>query len=156
MDKIKVYDSLLARLEEDLGVAIGASRDAADYATNEEARAESKYDTQGLEASYLAAGQASLATENAQAISDLKTLRDEMIQPREKVMRGALVECDLDGESEWFFLCSVGGGEILEVNEQEISVLTVQSPLGATLAGKQAGATFRLPNGLQGKIVSVQ
>ncbi|MEM9017643.1 MAG: transcription elongation factor GreAB, partial [Verrucomicrobiota bacterium] len=134
MDKIAVYDALLAKLEAELSVAIGASRDAADYATNEEARAESKYDTQGLEASYLAAGQASLATENAQAIADLKSLKDELTQPRDVVVRGALVECNLEGESEWFFLCPVGGGEILEIGDKEISVLTVQSPLGATLA----------------------
>ena len=56
IDKSHFFQRLLATLREELLHAVNASKDAAEYATNEESRAESQWDTQGLEASYLAAG----------------------------------------------------------------------------------------------------
>ena len=53
MDKSHFFQCLLATLREELLHAVNASKDAAEYATNEESRAESQWDTQGLEASYL-------------------------------------------------------------------------------------------------------
>ena len=58
MDKFSVINKIIDELKVQLEVAKGASTEAASYATNAESRAESKWDTQGLEASYLAAGQA--------------------------------------------------------------------------------------------------
>ena len=70
MDKALFYQTLINTLESELKHAIDASKDAADYATNEEAKAESQWDTQGLEASYLAAGQADQARQWAEAIEE--------------------------------------------------------------------------------------
>ena len=155
MNKTQVFTELCNKLQDELNVALGASRDAADYATNEEARADSKYDTQGLEASYLAAGQASFARKVAEAVADLKILQDELTIPRSKVMRGALVRCRLDGFEEWFYICPVGGGETLEVEGVEISILTGQSPLGSSILGKTVGDRFTLTSGLTGEILEV-
>lgn len=155
MDKRLVFDALCGKLEEEIETSVGASRDAADYATDEEARADSKYDTQGLEASYLAAGQASMARILAADLGKLRNLREELIVPREKVLRGALVECDFGDFSEWFYVCPVGGGETLEVDGREISVLSGKSPLGSSLLGKNAGDSFRLPNGNSGKVLRI-
>tara|TARA_R100000027_G_scaffold52103_3_gene40862 strand:+ start:39643 stop:40113 length:471 start_codon:yes stop_codon:yes gene_type:complete len=155
MNKHQVFDALRQKLETELNTAVGASKDAADYATNEESRAESKYDTQGLEASYLAAGQASIANTLVDALSTLNSLEDEMTAPRDRVMRGALFECDLGGMKEWFYMAPVGGGETLELDGVEISILTAKSPLGQSIAGKSTSASFRLPNGLDGRIVQV-
>src|SRR5690606_19098632 len=57
MNKHAVIEAVLAELMNQLELVRGASREAAEYATHEESRADSKWDTQGLEASYLAAGQ---------------------------------------------------------------------------------------------------
>lgn len=155
MDKRLVFEALCDKLEAEIETSVGASRDAADYATDEEARAESKYDTQGLEASYLAAGQASMAHTLAGDLGTLRNLREDLILPREKVLRGAMVECDFGDFSEWFYVCPVGGGETLEVEGLEVSVLTGKSPLGSSLLGKKAGDSFRLSSGAEGRVLQV-
>lgn len=58
MDKFLLQQHVLARLAEDLLQAEQATRTAHETATHEENVAENKYDTLGLEAAYLAAGQA--------------------------------------------------------------------------------------------------
>ncbi len=155
MDKTAVFEALRAKLQQELDAAVGASKEAADYATNEESRAESKYDTQGLEASYLAAGQAAQARELADAVNAVEGYRDELTMPRETVLRGALVKVRLGRFTEWFYLAPAGGGETLDVDGTEVTVVTGQSPIGAAIAGKAAGADFKLPNGNPGKILEV-
>ncbi len=76
MDKKGVLKALIASLEAEVQKAIAASKDAASYATDEEARAESQWDTQGIEASYLAAGQAEQARQSARALEALQGQRD--------------------------------------------------------------------------------
>ncbi|WOO40989.1 hypothetical protein [Rubellicoccus peritrichatus] len=155
MDKEVVYEALIAKLTEELNVTVGASKEAADYATNEESRAESKWDTQGLEASYLAAGQAAKAHELADSIKQLHSLKIELTSPRDTALRGALVECDLNGFAEWFYLAPAGGGEALDIEGTEVTVITQQSPIGSQLYGKSEGAAFSLPNGAPAKVKGI-
>ena len=73
MDKAQFFQYLLSTLREEVNSAINAAKDAAEYATDDESRAQSQWDTQGLEASYLAAGQASQARECVDAIENLQS-----------------------------------------------------------------------------------
>ena len=86
MDKSHFFQRLLATLREELLHAVNASKDAAEYATNEESRAESQWDTQGLEASYLAAGQATQARQWAEAVEELQSEREDLLKPNEQVL----------------------------------------------------------------------
>ncbi|HLS28905.1 MAG TPA: hypothetical protein VK041_09660, partial [Opitutales bacterium] len=76
MDKNDLLEALIGTLKEELRKSVDASKDAAGYATDDQARAESKWDTQGIEASYLAAGQAGQARQWAEAISLLEQTRE--------------------------------------------------------------------------------
>ena len=67
MDKFLLLQQVLERLAEDLLQAEQASRAAHEAATHEENIAENKYDTLGLEAAYLATGQARRADAIRQA-----------------------------------------------------------------------------------------
>ncbi len=58
MDKFLLQQRVLKRLAEDLVQVEQAAREAHETATHEENIAENKYDTLGLEAAYLATGQA--------------------------------------------------------------------------------------------------
>jgi hypothetical protein len=58
MHKPTVHQLILDKLRIDLDIAERAAQTAYETATHEENIAENKYDTLGLEASYLAAGQA--------------------------------------------------------------------------------------------------
>ncbi len=155
MDKLAVYDALCSKLQAELDAALGAHKEAADYATNEEARAVSKYDTQGLEASYLAAGQASHAQAIAEGIEQLNALKAELTSPKVTVLPGALILCSLGRFDEWFYLCPVGGGETLDLDGSEVTVITAQSPIGSAMLGKSTGGDFKLPNGSPGKVTQI-
>ena len=87
------YELFLESLRKELLLAVEASQDAADYATNDESRADSQWDTQGLEASYLAAGQAGMAKKWAESIEELQSERELLLERKERVELGALFEC---------------------------------------------------------------
>ena len=53
MDKQSLHQALLMRLRADLELLERAAHTAREAATHEESKAENKYDTRGLEASYL-------------------------------------------------------------------------------------------------------
>jgi transcription elongation GreA/GreB family factor len=136
--------------------AVDASRDAADYATNEESRAESKWDTQGLEASYLAAGQAGQARQWADAVEELQSEREDLMQAKEQVSLGALLCCAFDSGEEYYFFAGVAGGHVVTVDTREVTVISPQSELAHRLLGLRAGDTFELRNGRKGRILSVE
>ncbi len=104
MNRVEVIERIIATLEAQLATASAASLDAANYATDQESRAESKWDTQGLEASYLAAGQAEQASVIGEAIQALRSFLSELQVSSGIITAGSLVECDLNGYIDWFFL----------------------------------------------------
>lgn len=156
MDKTRFFNALIEKLRHELLAAVNASRDAADYATNEESRAESQWDTQGLEASYLAAGQASQARAWAEAIEELQSEREDLLRKNTTISLGALFRCDLDGSEEIFFLAGTAGGQVIKVNDLEVTVITPQSPLAGKLLGLRVGESTRLPNGLIWQVLAIE
>jgi len=156
MDKSVFFQCLLAKLREELTHAVAASKDAAEYATNDESRAESQWDTQGLEASYLAAGQASQARQWAEAIDELQSEREDLLKPNSEIALGALFSCDFGNSCEHFFFAGVAGGQMVEMEGKEVTVITAQSPLAGRLRGRRPGDSFRLPNGAQGEVLTVE
>ncbi len=71
MDKVTLLAQIVATLEHDVDVLRRAAQTAYETATAEENIAENKYDTLGLEASYLATGQARRTAENPPGVADL-------------------------------------------------------------------------------------
>jgi hypothetical protein len=69
MNKHTVHQLILDKLRVDLDIAERAAQTAYETATHEENIAENKYDTLGLEASYLAAGQAKRVEEIRQSLA---------------------------------------------------------------------------------------
>lgn len=156
MDKALFYDTLIKTLELELKSAIDASKDAADYATNEESRAESQWDTQGLEASYLAAGQADQARQWAEALEELQAEKMELLSRKNTIALGALFTCDFGGSEEHFFFAGVAGGHVVPMEGREVTVITPQSPLISRLRALKAGESFRLANGSFGQVLRVE
>lgn len=153
--KIELLGALDAELRRQLEETKAASLDAAAYATDVESRAESKWDTQGLEASYLAAGQASHARELAADMETLDQYRKVLLAPQDSVGVGAFVICDVDGSIDRYYLVPIAGGHDLVVGKVTVTTISLLTPIGRALRGKQAGADFQLPNGMTGRIVEV-
>ncbi|MGZ0709372.1 hypothetical protein ACWPKO_13660 [Coraliomargarita sp. W4R53] len=156
MNKTNFFQCLLSTLRKEALNAVNASKDAAEYATNEESRAESQWDTQGLEASYLAAGQATQARQWADAIEELQSEREELLKPKTQISFGALFSCDFGDSVEHFFFAGTAGGQNISMDTYEVTVITAQSPLAGRLLGRKAGDSFRLPNGSIGQVLTVE
>lgn len=158
LDKTQLVAALENALLAELSAAVSASRDAASYATDEESRASSKWDTQGLEASYLAAGQAQQARELENTRQRLHSMAAELSAPKSYATSGALIDCTLGQGlgSEYFWLVPEGaGGRELKLGTRTITCLNSQSPLGRALLGKSAGDALTLPNGSGGTVQAV-
>jgi transcription elongation GreA/GreB family factor len=139
MKKDQLLKRIVECLTENLGVLERAARTSHAEATHESSKAENKYDTRGLEAAYLAGGQARQAKEILDAIKIYESLKPRDFAPGEEIDLTALVELEMDGTHTLYFIGPKSGG--LEVTHQhkEIMVITPQSPLGQNLMGKKKG-----------------
>jgi transcription elongation GreA/GreB family factor len=139
MNKAQIIKTIIARLTENLGVLENAARASHQEATHESSKAESKYDTRGLEAAYLAGGQARQAKEIQDSIQLYQTLPLLTFAAGDRIDVTALVELEMDGVRSFYLLGPKSGGLEIEFNGEEITVITPQSPLGQNLMGKSKG-----------------
>ena len=139
MKKATLLKKIIARLQENLDVLDKAAQTSRAEATHESSKAESKYDTRGLEAGYLASGQARQAREILESIKIYEALSLRDFGPGEPVDLTALVSLEIDGAQSWYFIGPKNGGLEIEHAGEEILVITPQSPLGENLLGRKAG-----------------
>src|SRR5260221_1114766 len=139
MQKSDLVKLIIASLTESLSVLEKAARASHEEATHESSRAESKYDTRGLEAAYLAGGQARQAKEILDSIKAYESLATRDFALGEPIELTALVELDADGTHSTYFIGPKSGGLEIEHSRKEIMVITPQSPLGQNLIGRKAG-----------------
>jgi transcription elongation GreA/GreB family factor len=145
MDKAALRRAILAQLEAELATLTAAAHDAHAEATDEENRAEDKYDMRSQSAAYLAAGQAKLATELGEAIGAYQTLALPAFGPADALAIGALVTLETRGQRALYFLGPQRGGLELTVDGQTVLIVTAASPLGRQLLGRHLGESVMLP-----------
>jgi len=139
MNKKQLLKKIVEALRENLGMLDKAARASHAEATHESSKAENKYDTRGLEAAYLAGGQARQAREILDSIATYESLAARDFDSNEPIDLSAVVEMELDGAKAWFFIGPKNGGLEVKVGPREVTVITPQSPLGQNLIGKNAG-----------------
>ena len=139
MKKSQLLKQIIAALTQSLAVLEKAARASHEEATHESSRAESKYDTRGLEAAYLAGGQTRQAKEILDAISLYDSLTLKKFAADDPIDLTALVELEADGARSYYFIGPKSGGLEIECQRKEIMVITPQSPLGQNLMEKKAG-----------------
>ncbi len=144
MNKPSLVRAIVAQLKSELAVYYKAARAAHAEATHEQSKAESKYDTRGLEASYLARGQSRQAAEIETAIQELQALPLRDFAAGEGIDLGALVTLDGTRESSCYFIAPRAGGTEVTHARTEVLVITPQSPMGRQLAGRKQGERIRL------------
>ncbi len=130
---------VIAHLDAELDRYAKAARVAHSEATDEQSRAENKYDTRGLEASYLAHGQSRQVVETEQAREQFLALLVREFRADEPIAIGAFVQLETEGERLWYFLGPAAGGTEVTCEDQEVLVITPQSPLGRLLMGRRCG-----------------
>ena len=139
MNKGTLIKQIIGSLTESLAVLEKAARASHEEATHESSKAENKYDTRGLEAAYLAGGQARQAREILDSIKAYEALPTRSFGPGEPIELTALVELDVDGVHSTYFIGPRNGGLEIRHRRKEVMVITPQSPLGQSLMGRKAG-----------------
>jgi transcription elongation GreA/GreB family factor len=158
MKKAQLLKRIVESLTENLAVLQKAARASHEEATHESSKPENKYDTRGLEAAYLAGGQARQAKEILDAIKLYEAMTARDFATNEPIDLAAVVELDTDGTRATYFIGPKSGGLEVDFQRREIIVITPQSPLGQNLMGKKAGDRWKAQIGgssIKYQIVSV-
>lgn len=148
LHKEALRDQILARLKADHALLLKAAKTAHAAATHDENVPDNKYATLGLEASYLAQGQANRAQEILQALQVFRQLTFAVFSAESVIRLTAVVQLEDDeGRSRLVFLAPAAGGLSLKFDAVEIMLITPVSPLGRELLGKQCGDLINLEGG---------
>ncbi len=143
--KSSLLDHIRADLRAQLGRLAKAATEAHAAATDPGSKAEGKYDTRSLEASYLAAGQARQVDELAAALHTFEALSLADFASDADIDAGALVEVDLHGETAFFLLVPASGGLVITHAGDEITLLSPASGLYQKLRGRHCGDSLDSP-----------
>ncbi len=140
MNKEQIRKRIIEGLEEDYSLYFGAAKKAHDAAVNEENIPDNKYDTLSLEASYLAQGQANRAQEIKAALEAYRKLEMIPFGEHSPLYLTALVTLEGgDGSLKRVFIGPLAGGLKVELDGEDLVVITPESPLGRALLGRTLG-----------------
>jgi transcription elongation GreA/GreB family factor len=151
----KIIEALEAELER----FAKAARASHAEATDPQSKAEHKYDTRGLEAAYLAGGQARKVAELEENIAHFQKLKIVEFTSDTPIDYGALVQVEMRGGTNWYFVGPKAGGLEVVHDKEEVTVITPQSPLGEQLFEKKQGDKFKFGTGrdaTEGKVLIVR
>src|SRR6267142_2893025 len=127
MERIKKADfmeCIIEALHDSLAVLEKAARASHAEATHESSKAENKYDTRGLEAAYLAGGQARQAAEILKSIKVYASLSAKEFGATDAIDLSALVELETAGEVGTYFIGPCSGGLEVDYKGAEITIIT--------------------------------
>ncbi|GAA5143222.1 GreA/GreB family elongation factor [Prosthecobacter algae] len=151
LSKSAVLTAIQKTLDDELAALTRGARASFAAATDPDSRAENKYDTRTLEASYVARGQAQRVQELQAAVHLFQALAQDLTASP-TVRLGSFILLD---EDQYYFMGPGAGGTEVILEGKEILVITPASPLGQRLMGKGAGETLQLPAGPTFRITSV-
>ncbi len=147
VDKTILVSELKGLLEAELATLSASAASAHEEATHAEARPENKYDTRGLEASYLAGAQKRRAIELESMIDLLTMTAVQTFTESAAVGLTALVELEHEDVRSSCFIVPAGAGYPLNIAGHRLQAITPQSPLGMALHGKRVGDVVRIGTG---------
>jgi len=143
IDKQKILALIIDQLRADLLISEQAVKIARDTATHADCLGSSKYETMGLEASYLAQGQGTRLLDIERSLIYFKQLI--LNEPAAVIGLSSLIVLDDELENQQLlWLAADAGGLKVQYAEQVITVITAKSPLGKSMIGKAAGDDFEI------------
>jgi transcription elongation GreA/GreB family factor len=144
LNKKAIVEKIIEALKAELQNYEHSAREARAGATDPQSKAENKYDTRGLESSYLAMGQSRQIIEVMQALQKFETLPLRVFNKRDPIDIGALVTVEQKNGRSVYFVGPLAGGTEVECDNEEVLVITPQSPLGQQLTGLRRGEKFQM------------
>lgn len=155
MDKGRLRQVIIERLNTELDNITRAALMARDEATHEESKPENQYDMHAQEAAYLAEGQAKLAAELHASIALIQGMELPAFTPAHPIALGAIVTLETAGSKLRYFLGPRNGGLEVSCDGLEIIVITPQSPIGRQLIGRKVGDAIAAAGRPTQKIVAI-
>lgn len=142
--KQAILNELLLRLRTELIELESAAKANRDFATDQEFKAESKYDTRALEASYLASAEAKRVEDLKLDIQMLEEIDLKISDNNPEIVIGSLVELVHQNQSKLYFVIPTAGGSIVNHEGKAVLVVSVFSPLGSEMLGMKQGEDFEV------------
>jgi transcription elongation GreA/GreB family factor len=140
IDKQQLHNQITQTLRSLVDNAQRAVERAYEAATHEENIAENKYDTLGLEASYLTEGQARRLTQCQADLQAYEELTPKAYTENDAIGMGALLHLlDEEQRSQMLFLGPAAGGVKVSIEDSDIVIITPSSPLGKAVLKAYAG-----------------
>lgn len=142
--KKEILEELIRRSRHELQQLEEAARANREFATDQEFKAESKYDTRSLEAAYLASAEAKRVEELKLEIQILEEVDLDASKKLGEISIGALVELLHQENKRFYFLIPTAGGTLIKIKDEAILVVSVFSPIGDALMGLKSGEEFEI------------
>lgn len=140
--KEKILTQLKIQLQADLDAATQAYETAHNLVTDEQLKAEGKYDTRAIEAGYLAGAQKKRKEELEQEIALIEEV--SLDHTNQKVCVGSLAQVEYNNMKRWYFVSSTSGGTMLNIDGVGVLVISAFSPIGSEMIGLEAGESFEV------------
>lgn len=142
--KQKLLTELIDKMKGEMHELEAAAKSNKDFATDQEFKAESKYDTRSLEASYLASAEMSRVEDLKLDIQMLEEVDLKISKSSLEVCIGSLVELSHKDQSRSYFVIPTAGGTLMNVEGKAVLVVSVFSPLGDAVLGLKVGEDFEV------------
>lgn len=146
IDKIQLFQNLKSEVDLQLQFAIDAANNTLEMATHEESKAENKYDTRGLEASYLARAQTERVVDLKALKFGIESIKIRNFTSSDPIAITALIQLNSKDKILWLLLLPQGGGQSVLHKSFQVKIITPDSPLGSQLVGKFLGDQVLIKN----------
>jgi hypothetical protein len=157
MDKTSLVTQIITELGAALKHALAAADEAHKGATHEQSKAETQYDTLGLEHAYLAEGQARRIQELKDSITQLHHFKPKNFNKDDAIYLGALLKLEViagasNKPSLWLLLAPTAGGMNIHWQKRDVQIISPNSPMTKAILGLFLEDEFQLANGLRYRI----
>lgn len=156
VNKQEVLDHIISVLKSELAALTKAAHESFSAATDPDSKAENKYDTRTLEASYVARGQAQRVVDLQGAVLAFEALSAVAMPDGAATSLGALIGLQGSDGLSHYFLGPAAGGLELTIDATEVIVITPASPLAKKLIGARLGSRLDLHPGVSVRVASIE
>lgn len=158
-NKIEIVELIIQQLESTLKNCEQAANNAHLAAVDDQSVAETQYDTLAIESAYLAEGQSRRLLAIKAEINDYQAISHTLVNTN-AITIGSLIcayqQCIKHKETpHWYFIGPSAGGNKVSYSSHNITIVTLASPLGKALLGKQVDDEyqFSIGNNIQKGII---
>ena len=139
-DKRELLDQLITQMSQDADNVAEAAQTTRQISIDAPGAMQTRYGSEKEEAGYLAASLERRQFELGKGISAVRFA--DLPENPERISEGTLARLSRNGSVEDYFILPYGGGEFLETDQGEITIITPESPLASSMMGLKKGDKF--------------